>query len=436
MARIALLSWGSHGDILPFVALAQRLKASGHEVLLAAQPQHADFVLQQNCPFHALGPATTSADYQRLMIRLLDETNPRKQLRELLQTLLLPSLAAQYQDSLSALASADVAICHWMQLAGMLAAETGGIPRITVSLNPMALLVSQDMAGLEEGARRLGQKLNDAIWGTEFHQLRAQLGLPVINSIADYQYAQGLNLLAYSPALLAQEQYQHVHAQQCITGFWQTDALDVHGNETRDNETADEMRLQAFLAAGPAPVVFTFGSMGGRAEELLRCLLETVALLNCRAIIQGGWAGLTRALADEKTSHYSSENLLFLDYLDHGRLFPQAACIVHHGGAGTTAAALRAGCPSVIVWHMLDQPYWGNLLFERGLGPRPLARHGLQTTELAASLGEALKLTQNQSDYRFKCQQMAKQLAQENGLAVAQTAIEDICNKKSSQTAN
>lgn len=427
MARIALLSWGSHGDILPFVALAQCLQASGHEVLIAAQPQHAGFVRQQGCRFRSLGPGTSETGYQQLMARLLDEPNPRKQLRELLHSLLLPTLAAQYEDSLSAVSGADLVICHWMQLAGMLAAEMRRIPRITVSLNPVALQVSQDMAGLKAGARRLGQQLNDAIWGDEFHRLRAQLGLDALASIADYQYARGLNLLAYSPALLSPQQYQHLSAQQCITGFWPTPAM-----EARSGALAEEEHLQAFLAAGPAPVVFSFGSMGGRADELLHCLLDTVAQLDCRAIIQGGWAGLNGALAGQGSRHQTSANILFLDYLDHRTLFPQAACVVHHGGAGTTAAALRAGCPSVIVWHMLDQPYWGNLLFERGLGPRPLARKDLQATELGTALQDVL----GQKGYRTACQHMAGQLAQENGLYLAQAAIEKLLQQSTQRPMN
>lgn len=128
MATLALLAWGSHGDVLPLVALAHGLTTAGHEVVLAAQPHHGEFVRAQGVAFHALGGATSAAHYDQLMARLIDEANPRKQLRELLHTLLLPDLEAQYQDALAVVAGADLVVAHWLQLAGMAArAATGAL---------------------------------------------------------------------------------------------------------------------------------------------------------------------------------------------------------------------------------------------------------------------------------------------------------------------
>lgn len=405
MARLALLSWGSHGDVLPLVALAHGLMAAGHRVLIAAQPYHAGFVAAQGVAFHSLGTATSPAQYQRLMERLVDEANPRKQLRELLQTLLLPDLEAQYQDALAVVQQVDLVITHWMQLAGMAAAERLGKRRISFTLNPVGISVVNETAA----ARNLGRMLSDYIWGDEFQRWRVRHGLPQIESLAEYQYSGRLNLLAVSPALLPER--EQLAAQHHITGFWSL-APRHDGQPTG----ALMATLTDFVAAEQDKplVVFSFGSMGGRAGELAAIVSETVQALGCRAILQGGWAGLGEALA------VRSAHMLCVDYVPHDYLFRQASCVVHHGGAGTTAAALGAGVPAVIVWHMLDQPYWGQRLFDLGLGPRPLARRGLT----AADLAERIQEVQGNAHYRQQCRQLAQQLAAEQGVGNAVQAIE------------
>lgn len=403
MARLALLSWGSHGDVLPLVALARALRTAGHQVVLGAQPYHGDFIRRHGIEFHALGGETSADKYNRLMDTLIVEANPRKQMRTLLQEMLLPDLEAQYRDALAAVGDADLVVAHWMQLAGMMAAEQLGKPCATVSLNPVGISVVANAAvaanSSNAAARNLGKMLSDYIWGDEFHRLRARHGLPAIESVADYQYSKQLNLVAVSSALLPER--GKFEAQHRVTGFW---PLQDERPWTPPRE------LEAFLAAGEPPVVISFGSMGGRAEEMTAIVVEAVRLAGCRAILQGGWAGLGAAGLSGAWDH-----ILRVDYVPHEVLFREAACVVHHGGAGTTAAALRAGVPSVIVWHMLDQPYWGNLLASLELGPRPLARLNLCAADLAGRIGEVLA----NPAYRENCLKLARQLAAEQGVDAA-----------------
>ena len=425
MARMALLSWGSHGDVLPFVALAQGLRAAGHEVVIAAQPYHAAFVQQQGIEFCALGSETSVEQYQQLMTTLIDEATPRKQLRLLLQTLLLPDLEAQYQDALPVVAQADVVVAHWMQLAGMAAAESLGRPCLTVSLNPVGIGVVagaevQEADGLktQERARNLGRMLSDYVWGSEFHQLRARHALPAIDSVAGYQYSSRLNLVAVSPALLPEQ--EHFEPQHKVTGFWSL---------PEEHVWTPAPELAQFLAAGEPPVVFSFGSMAGHVGQMRALVIEAVRQAGCRAILQGGWAGLGQGDDGDGENDGKSKGpplpaelagrLLCVDYVPHEFLFSRAACVVHHGGAGTTASALRAGVPSVIVWHMLDQPYWGQRLASHGLGPAALARPGLKADALAARIREVLQ----HPGYRPACQELARQLQAEQGVAVAVAEI-------------
>ncbi|WP_172955040.1 glycosyltransferase [Sterolibacterium denitrificans] len=404
-----LLSWGSHGDVLPFVALAQALREAGHEVALGAQPHHAELVRRHGIAFHPLGSQTTPAEYQRLMTTLIDEANPRKQLHHLLQEMLLPDLDAQYRDALALMPAANLVVAHWLQLAGMAAAETLGKPCLTVNLNPqgiMAIAPQRPDIAAQGRTRNLGRELADGLWGEGFHEFRARHGLPPIVSVAEYAQRRAAGLLAVSPALLTNDEIAACNSQpnHRITGFWQPPA-------ERDWQPPAE--LAQFLAAPEPPVVFCFGSMAGRVEELNAIVLQTVRRLDCRAILQGGWAGLGGELAA------TSGNILCIDHAPHSYLFPRVACVVHHGGAGTTAAALRAGTPSVIVWHMLDQPYWGNRLAQLELGPAPLPRRELQADPLA----ERIRLAMNDPIYKENCRRMAQRLGSEQGVGQAVGAI-------------
>jgi sterol 3beta-glucosyltransferase len=140
--------------------------------------------------------------------------------------------------------------------------------------------------------------------------------------------------------------------------------------------------LEAFLAAGPPPVVIGFGSMSGtNTESLTRMLVDGLRRAGRRAILQAGWSKLGAA----DLGH----DILCVDYVPHGWLFERASCVVHHGGAGTTAAVLRAGKPQVIVWHLADQPLWGKLLQRRGLAPAPVNVRGLTGAWLNRALDQA-----------------------------------------------
>ncbi len=411
MPQIAMLTWGSHGDVVPLVALANALRQAGYQVVLGAQPAHAEFIRRHGIGFHPLGSETSVEEYRQLMDALLAEPNPRKQLRQLLREMLLPDLERQYLDCMDAIRGADIVLVHWMQLAGSMAAETLKKPCATVTLNPVGISCLEDPAASSaigasaagkapREAPNLGRLLSDYLWGDSIHQFRLAHGLPPIESVSDYQYSSELNLVAVSRFLFPE--HAGFAAQHQVTGFWPL---------SDDRAWSPAPELQSFLAHPDKPVVITFGSMDGRAEETTDIVIEAVRRLGCRAILQGGWAGLGRDRTEQ--------NILMVDYVPHEYLFSHAACIVHHGGAGTTTAALSAGVPSVIVWYMLDQPYWGNLLAGMQLGPRPLQRLGLTAGALAERIGEAIS---NQA-YRSRCAALSEQMAGEHGLENAVQAV-------------
>jgi vancomycin aglycone glucosyltransferase len=140
-------------------------------------------------------------------------------------------------------------------------------------------------------------------------------------------------------------------------------------------------KLEAFLAAGPPPVYLGFGSMPDpRPDETTRRLLESLARRGTRAVLSRGWAGLGEGpLPDD---------VFVTDPVSHAALFPRMAGIVHHGGAGTTATAARAGVPQLLMPHLLDQFYWARRVQRLGLGPPALRRRDFSTERLADAIAE------------------------------------------------
>jgi UDP:flavonoid glycosyltransferase YjiC (YdhE family) len=138
--------------------------------------------------------------------------------------------------------------------------------------------------------------------------------------------------------------------------------------------------LTDFLAAGPPPVFIGFGSMGpGQGTRLSGPVLEAVRRARVRAVVQAGWAGL----------HVASDDVLTIGEAPHDWLFPRVAAVVHHCGAGTSAAGLRAGVPAVPVPVLADQPFWADRLHRLGAAAAPIPLPRLTADRLAAGLRDA-----------------------------------------------
>ena len=170
--------------------------------------------------------------------------------------------------------------------------------------------------------------------------------------------------------------------------------------------------LLAFLEAGQPPISVGFGSMTGRDPKgLTELVVAAVERSGVRAVLLSGWAGLGEMDLPE--------SVFCLARAPHGWLFPRVAAVVHHGGAGTTAAGLRAGAPSVIVPHFADQPFWGRRVHALGAGPEPIARHKLTADGLAAAIREAV----TNGAMRRRAQELATRIGEEDGVGTAVALI-------------
>jgi sterol 3beta-glucosyltransferase len=181
-------------------------------------------------------------------------------------------------------------------------------------------------------------------------------------------------LCGYSPSVLPVSEDLPKHVS--VTGYW---FLDPHPNWQPDPA------LTEFLRSTPKPIYIGFGSMGNPAknQDTANIILETIARTGVRAVLSTGWSGLG-------TDRSLPENIFLIKDTPHRWLFPQMAAIVHHGGAGTTGAALSAGVPSLVIPHFGDQYYWGKRVAELGVGPKPIARKKLTAEQFATALSTML----------------------------------------------
>jgi sterol 3beta-glucosyltransferase len=211
-------------------------------------------------------------------------------------------------------------------------------------------------------------------------------------------------LFAYSPTVLpspAEWTVPNIH----VTGYFFLDEAEGY---------QPPAALKEFLDTGDAPVCISFGSMVNRdAERIHWVVRDALKLTNQRGVFLSGWGGQRNGDGDANT--------LYLDSTPHDWLFPRCKVIIHHGGAGTTAAGLRAGKPNIIVPHTADQPFWGKRVHAIGAGPQPIPIKQLTTQRLVAALSEV-----GDDTLRARAQETGRLIRLEDGVGEAVRVIESI----------
>lgn len=419
--KILILTYGSRGDVQPFVALGKGLKANGHNVVLATSERFRDFV--EN---NGLGYGYMNDD----MLRILD-TDQGKDLLEntstifqvVKQTLKMMKQVGPMQKSLLRESwdlaqdlSPDLIVFHPKAYAAPHIAEKLGIPVILALPVPLMVPTSErpnvgfPKVKLGGWYNRQTYHIINQLMGLSakkhVKEFRAACGLPEQKTFDLLRMTDGTNipvLHAYSKHLIAEPADWPDHA--VTSGYWFLD---------NDHDWTPPPTLQHFLQTGPPPVYIGFGSMAGRKpERLANIVIEALQQARLRGIIATGWGGLkARSLPD---------TILQIDQAPHGWLFPQMAAVVHHGGAGTTAAGLRAGKPSVIIPFFGDQPFWGKRVHELGAGPKPIPQKQLTSDALATALHDAV----TDKDMIEVAKKIGEQIRSEEGIANAISFIEE-----------
>jgi sterol 3beta-glucosyltransferase len=194
------------------------------------------------------------------------------------------------------------------------------------------------------------------------------------------------------------------------TGYWFLD---------EDNWSPPD-ELQAFLPAGTPPVYVGFGSLGHRdqATQTTEIVLDALERSGQRGVLATGWSGMTKVKG-------IPDNIFMVESIPHAWIFPKMSAVVHHGGAGTTAAAFRAGVPQVIIPHANDQFAWGKRVEELGVGAKPIPRKKLTATKLAAAISAVLN-----PGVKAKAIALGDKIQLEHGTEVATKLISDYLGRQ------
>jgi sterol 3beta-glucosyltransferase len=244
-----------------------------------------------------------------------------------------------------------------------------------------------------------------------WNSFRAELlGLKPLRLLHDIHALNGSrppHLFAISETLIPRPRDWPDYAH--ITGPWFLDS---------EPEWRPSPELAAFLEAGPKPIYVGFGSMPlGKFKKGPDVLLEALRLSGQRVVLARGWGGWSDGVLAQ-----AGANVHVIDGAPHRRLFPLMAGVVHHGGAGTTLAALRAGCPSLVTPLMVDQFFFGHMVARHGAGPRPLPLNQWRADILAERLIELTRV----SSYADRARDLSRRIAQENGTARAVKIVQDL----------
>jgi rhamnosyltransferase subunit B len=359
-ARILIACFGSLGDLHPYVALARALAERGAAPVIASVPDYAPIVEAAarggglSIGFVPVRPGMAEfGDPAAMMARLFD---PRRGPEYLIRDVVMPWVARGYADLADAVGRADLLVTHPLAHGAMLHAERTGLPWVSTVLAPMSLL-SCDDPPLVPGAawlyalRRLGVAPYRAVfglarrmmrhWEQPLHAFRREAGLPATTRVFGFegQYSPRLNLAMF-PSVLAQPQADWPAAT------WVTGAARFDG-DAPDRPTCE--RLEAFLAAGEAPLVFALGSSAvWIAGGFWRNAISAARGLGRRAILLTG--------AEPEALGPLPQGIAAFRYLPYSMVFPRAAAVIHQAGIGTLSQALASGRPQLIVPVAFDQP--------------------------------------------------------------------------------
>jgi len=454
--HVFILTLGSRGDVQPYVALGKGLKTAGHKVTLCTSVRFQSFITEHGLNYGYMNDEMMqlmdSAQGRDVMENTTNLWEVIKATRRLSQQV-APMQQRILCDSWNAAQAAnpDVIIFHPKAYGGPHFAEKLGIPVLMAMPLPMLVPTAEypnmgfptwqlvQRSGNNQSVKK-GQKayrtsfLPSCLLPPAFCLLALggwynKLSYQFVNRLMAFSAGKPVKIWRKEHHLPPQPRFDILHTNtgeqipvlHCYssyvapkptdwpesvvaTGYWFLDQQDTW---------QPPRELQDFLNQGSPPVYVGFGSMAGRdPERLTQIVINALQQANVRGIIATGWGGLV--------TDKLPETIFKIDQVPHDWLFPRMAAVVHHGGAGSTAAGLRAGCPTIICPFFGDQPFWGQRVYALGVGSAPIPQKKLTTEKLARAIRE---VTINPS-IRQNAQALGEKLRQEDGIAIAIALLE------------
>ena len=376
--RVCIMTLGSRGDVQPYVALGKELIKKGHSAIICTGGSFKQFVEENGVEFKE-----TASDLMAIAATPEGKAileHPLKNFRLALRYskyVINPAYRKTLDDFYDAAKGADIIIYHPKALGAVDIAVDLGIACVSMPPVPITFPVGE-FANLAVTHKNLGPVLNKLTYKVNEKAESSQ-----INEINDfrektlglrkrkagiYSYTDGQNkipvIYPISPRLFPD--VTSWNRQVFLSGF-----LYLETNETLSDE------LKKFLEDGKKPIVVTFSSMPlSEPEKFMHKLVQALKAADERAVILTGNSGITGN---------SSKDCFFTESCLHLSLFQYATGVVHHGGAGTMAAALKSGIPQQIIPFSVDQPFWADRLYKLGYGLKPLKEKNLSTDDLVNS---------------------------------------------------
>ncbi len=417
--RIILTTFGSFGDIHPYMAIALELQSRGHRPVIASGELYREKITGVGLDFAPIRPKIPPPQEQdqETMDKVME---PRSGPKFLWNEMILSDVRGSFEDLFALVADADLLITHPITVAGPLVAQKTGIPWISIVLAPMSFCSAYDppmppfwpwVANLYG----LGPRFTSLLFRffkTQYHaepveRLRRELGLSDLgHPIFEGQHSPTLVLALFSSLFGAPQ--PDWPPQTRVTGF-----------AFYDEPQAEMPReLARFLKEGPPPIVFTLGTSAvWVARDFYRESITAAKLLDRRAVL---------LIGDDRNlpAELLPPEIIAVNYAPFEALLTRGCAVVHHGGVGTTSQGLRAGVPTLIVPFAFDQA--DNAAHAERLGTsRTLPRKKYR----AARVAKELDILLTRPDYAIKASAVGQQLRSENGAAVASDLIEEILQR-------
>jgi rhamnosyltransferase subunit B len=421
--RIVISTFGSFGDVHPYLAIALELKARGHTPVIATSEVYREKMEAQGIEFCPVRPEVPSFDQPEELGKLVEEVMDARDGPERVMKMLLPQLRDIYDDLSAAVESADLLVTHPLPLVGPIVAQMKRLPWVSTVLAPGSFLSAYDppvppqfpalyhlmklSPAISRGVMKLALIKLDRLMEPVF-RLRAELGLPRGEQpIMTGQHSPTCVLALFSKVMATPQADWPRHT--LITGFPFYDRRDFFG------ESETPRGLIEFLDGGPPPIVFTLGSSAfWVARNFYRDSISAARTLGRRALLL---IGHSRNLPSETLP----DGVAAFEYAPYSEVLPRACAIVHQGGVGTTGQGLRSGRPVLILPHAFDQFDNAARVARLGCG-RVLARPGYN----AKSAVTELKALLDDARYAERAAEVADVVRQENGASAAADAIDRV----------
>lgn len=419
--RIVITTYGTLGDLYPYIALARGLKARGHDVVIATSIRYREKIERSGIGFHAVRPDAPDLDGDHGVMKSV--MDPRSGTEHIIKNLLMPFLRDTYDDLTAAVQGADLLVSHMLTYTAPLVAEKTGIAWASSCLQPICLYSAYDppifpQARYLSKVRFLGPSFHRFVYwlakksctglARPWHRLRAELGLPRTskNPLFEGSQSPSLVLAMFSPEFAKKQ------------SDWPANSI-VSGFPFFDKDQAEmSPELRRFLDNGPPPMVFTLGSSGVlNAGSFYECSAAAAEKLGQRAVLIVG-------KEPGNTPKSLPSSVITCEYVPFAQLFPRASLIVHIGGIGTTALAMQAGVPMLIMPQAHDQFDNAARVTRLGIGRKLLRKR--YTPE---NLVPELQILLNDPQYAQNAARIGEAVRHENGVSDACDALEKLLQR-------